>query len=71
MKPTRRPSVSLVTETGRSYDALNGALPGPYVPVQATRGALVAHRSTCICATSLQNLAVPQDFCSPLSVPLE
>ena len=24
--------------------ALNGALPGPYVPVRVTRGALVAHR---------------------------
>ena len=23
---------------------LNGALPGPYVPVRVTRGALVAHR---------------------------
>ena len=26
---------------------LNGALPGPYVPVPVTRGALVAHRYTC------------------------
>ena len=26
--------------------ALNGALPGPYVPVRVTRGALVAHRHT-------------------------
>ena len=25
---------------------LNGALPGPYVPVRDTRGALVAHRYT-------------------------
>ena len=25
---------------------LNGALPGPYVPVRVTRGALVAHRYT-------------------------
>ena len=25
---------------------LNGALPGPYVPVLVTRGALVAHRYT-------------------------
>ena len=25
---------------------LNGALPGPYVPVRVTRGALVAHRFT-------------------------
>ena len=25
---------------------LNGALPGPYVPVPVTRGALVAHRYT-------------------------
>ena len=26
--------------------ALNGALPGPYVPARVTRGALVAHRCT-------------------------
>ena len=26
--------------------ALNGALPGPYVPVRVTHGALVAHRYT-------------------------
>ena len=26
--------------------SLNGALPGPYVPVRVTRGALVAHRYT-------------------------
>ena len=25
---------------------LSGALPGPYVPVRVTRGALVAHRSS-------------------------
>ena len=25
---------------------LNGALPGPYVPVRVTRGAVVAHRYT-------------------------
>ena len=25
---------------------LNGALPGPYVPVRVTRGALVSHRYT-------------------------
>ena len=25
---------------------LNGSLPGPYVPVRVTRGALVAHRYT-------------------------
>ena len=25
---------------------LNGALPGPYMPVRVTRGALVAHRFT-------------------------
>ena len=35
---------------------LNGALPGPYVPVRVTRGALVAHRDTYAsphCRTSL------------------
>ena len=33
---------------------LNSAVPGPYVPVQVTRGALVAHRFTAlpICKTS-------------------
>ena len=34
---------------------LNGALPGPCVPVRVTRGALVAHRYTCAppqCRTS-------------------
>ena len=36
---------------------LNGALPGPYVSVQVTRGALFAHRSAQLCTASLQNLA--------------
>ena len=49
---------------------LNGALPGPYVPVQVTRGALVAHRYT-YAPPRCQNLAVQQDFYSPLGVPLE
>ena len=48
---------------------LNDTLPGPYVPVRVTRGALVT--SVYLCATSLQNLAVSQDFYSPLSVPLD
>ena len=45
---------------------LNDALPGPYVPVRVTRGVLGivmrhwAHKNKS-----------PQDFCSPLSVPLE
>ena len=30
-----------------------------------------ARTSVHLCASSLQNLAIPQDFCSPLSVPLE
>ena len=50
---------------------INDALPGPYVPVRVTRGALVAHRHAYLSATSMQNFAVPQDFYSPLSVPLE
>ena len=37
--------------------------------MQVICGALVAHRCMYLCATSLQNLAVPQDF-SPLSVSL-
>ena len=49
---------------------LNGAIPGPCVPVLVTRGALVAHRYY-LCTASLQNLAVQQDFYSILSVPLE
>ena len=44
---------------------LNGALAGPYMPVRVTRGALVRHRYT-LCTASLQNLAVQQDFYSPL-----
>ena len=48
---------------------LNDALPGSYVPLRVTRSALVT--SVYLCATSLQNLAVPQDFCSPLSFHLE
>ena len=34
---------------------LNGALPGPHVPVRVTRGALIAHRYICVppyCRTS-------------------
>ena len=48
---------------------LNDALRGPHVAVRVTRGALVAHQYTSLSVTSLQNLAVQQDFCSPLSVP--
>ena len=53
---------------------LYGALPGPCVPVQVARDALVRpcnRRTVHLCASSLQDLAVPQDFCSPGSVPLE
>ena len=32
--------------TCNSVNPLNGALPGPHVPVRVTRGALVAHRYT-------------------------
>ena len=32
---------------------LNDALPGPYVPVRVTRGALVAHRYTVLMRTSV------------------
>ena len=37
---------------------LNGALPGPYVPVQVTRCALVAHRYTYALTALLQYLSV-------------
>ena len=51
---------------------LNDILPGPYVPYvilyQDTR---FPRTSVYLCAASLQNLAVPHDFCFPLSVPLE
>ena len=46
----------------------NDALPGPNEPVRTRRP---GSTSVYLCATSLQNLALPQDFCSPLSVPLE
>ena len=49
----------------------NGALLGPYVPVQVTRGAMVTCTSVHLCTASLQNLAVQQDFNSPLGVPVE
>ena len=48
---------------------LNGALPGPFVPVRVTRSGCT---SVYLCAASLQNLAVPHNFYStPLTVPLE
>ena len=50
---------------------LNGAHPGPYVPVRVTRRALFAYRLVYLCPASQQNLAVPQDFYVLLSVPLE
>ena len=50
---------------------LCGALPVPYVPVQVTRGALIAHRYTFAPPRPLQNLVVPHDFYSPLSLSLE
>ena len=54
----------------------NAALAGPYVPVRVTRGALArpsgsGRTSVHLCATSLQNLVVQQDFYFPLGVPLE
>ena len=45
---------------------LYGARPVPYVPVQVTRGAVIAHRYTYV--FSLQNVAVLQDFYSPVSI---
>ena len=41
---------------------LYGALPVPYVPVRVTSGALIAHRYNYLCASPLQNIAVPHDF---------
>ena len=42
------------------------ALTVPYVPLRATRGALVAHRY--IMGSSLQNLTVPKDSYFPRSI---
>ena len=50
---------------------LNGALPGPYVPVRVTRTWCSGCTSIYLCAASLNNLVVLQDFYSPLRVPLE
>ena len=47
---------------------LNGALPRQSVPMRVTHSPLVANQSVYLCATSLQNLTVEQDFYSPLSV---
>ena len=47
---------------------LNGALPGPYASAGYTRCS--GHTSVHLCKPSLQNLAVQQDFYSPLCVPL-
>ena len=49
---------------------LNGAQPGLYVKVRVTRGCS-GRTSVYLCTASLQNLAVPDDFYSPLSVPME
>ena len=53
-----------------AMDTLYGALHVPYVPFRVTRGALVAH-AIYLCASSLQNLEVPQYFYSHLSVSVE
>ena len=41
---------------------LNGALPGPYVPVRVTSCVLVAHRYTYICTASLRTLQYIRTF---------
>ena len=46
---------------------LYGAFPVPYVPVRDTRSATSAH----LCASSLQNLAVEQNFYSLFSISVE
>ena len=55
----------------KAMHPLNGALPIPYVPVRVIRGALVKQASVHLWTASLQNLAVQQDFYSPLGVPVE
>ena len=49
---------------------LNGALPGPYVPVRVT-SRCSGHISVHLFTASLQNLSVQQDFYSPSGVTLE
>ena len=41
---------------------LYGALQEPYVSLRVTRGAACERTSEHLCASSLQNLAVPQNF---------
>ena len=50
---------------------LYGALPGPYVPVQVTRGALVAHRYTSALPRCRNCSTAGLFFYSLLGVPLE
>ena len=54
--------VTLFLENKFQRGPLNGALPGPYAPVQVTRGGLVTHRYT----YALPCSRLLQDFCSPL-----
>ena len=49
----------------------NVALPGPYACANAGYKRCSGRTSVHLCASSLQNLAVPHDFYSPLSVALE
>ena len=50
---------------------LNDAPPGQYGPVRVTRTWCSGRTSVYLCAASLQNLAVPQDYGCPLIVSLE
>ena len=52
------PARGKTVQKNREVGWVNGVLPGPYVPVRVTRGALVAHRYTYAapcCRTSLYN----------------
>ena len=50
---------------------LNGALPGPYVPMRVTCTQCSGYTSVHLCTASLQNLVVQQDIYFPLCFPVE
>ena len=54
----------------KTKNPLNGALPGLFVQVGSYTWCSDC-TSVCLCAASLQNLVVPQNFYSPLSVSRE
>ena len=66
-------SVLAVQDRCNPLHPLYGVLPVPYVPVQVTRGAVIAHRHSYVklCASSLRNLAVSHVFYYLVSISVE